>query len=167
MENPVEEFDELHWKIVDVLREGRATPSYLSQRTGESRQLVSQRLRDLRLSGFVEKVHKGLYELVEDPRQGSREVPHEMISAVNAIEWEGQGGAKTDERVRALASAVALLKERGESAPVVLRRHINNEFDLELKDSSVQRLLSDNLPKIPQVETESSGQIYVWNEENE
>lgn len=68
MANP-EDLDELHWEIVDVLREGRATPAYLAERTGESRQLVSQRLRDLRMAGYVEKVHKGLYELEEDPEQ--------------------------------------------------------------------------------------------------
>jgi len=164
MEDPTDEFDELHWKIADVLREGRATPSYLSERTGESRQLVSQRLRDMRLSGFVEKIHKGLYELVEDPRQDTGDVPTEIFDMVDGIEWDGQGGAKTDERVQALASAAALLRERGESAPVVLRRHISNEFDLDLKDSSVQRLLSDNLPKVDSVTTESNGQIYVWKE---
>lgn len=63
-----EELDELHWKIVDELREGRCTPSYLAEQTGESRQLISQRLRDLTMAGFVEKIHTGLYELVEDPR---------------------------------------------------------------------------------------------------
>jgi len=68
MANPEDELDALHWEIIDVLREGRATPSYLSERTGESRQLISQRLRDLRLAGVVEKIHKGLYELDEDPR---------------------------------------------------------------------------------------------------
>lgn len=68
MDDPTEEFDELHWDIIEVLREGRATPSYLSKRTDESRQLVSQRLRDLRLTGTVEKIDKGLYELVDDPR---------------------------------------------------------------------------------------------------
>lgn len=66
MADPQDQFDELHWEMIDVLQEGRATPNYLSERTGESRQLVSQRLRDLRLSGVIEKIHKGLYELDED-----------------------------------------------------------------------------------------------------
>jgi len=33
-------------------------------------------------------------------------------------------------------------------------------------DSIIQRLLSDNLPKIGAVETESNGQFYVWRENN-
>lgn len=61
------DLDELHWAIIEELQEGRCTPSYLAEKTGESRQLVSQRLRDLVMAGFVEKVHTGLYELVEDP----------------------------------------------------------------------------------------------------
>lgn len=67
MANPAEDFDELHWEIVGKLREGRCTPSYLAEETGESRQLVSHRLRDLVMAGYVEKVHTGLYELTTDP----------------------------------------------------------------------------------------------------
>lgn len=72
METPMagaDDLDDLHREILDVLAEGRGTPSYLAERTGESRQLVSQKLRDLRMAGFVERVHTGLYELVEDPRK--------------------------------------------------------------------------------------------------
>ncbi|MGB9954682.1 hypothetical protein ACOZ4F_20010 [Haloarcula marismortui] len=108
-----------------------------------------------------------LIERADSAGPSHEEMADEMVSAVDAIDWDGQGGAKTDERARALASAAALLRDRGESAPVVLRRHISNEFDLDLKDSSIQRLLSDNLPKIDAVETESNGQIYVWNEDDE
>ena len=67
MADPETDFNELHWAIVDIMREGRATPSYLADRTDESRQLVSHRLRDLTMAGYVEKVHTGLYELIEDP----------------------------------------------------------------------------------------------------
>ena len=65
MEND-DDLDELHQEIIAHLRKGRCTPSYLSELTGESRQLVSQKLRDLVMAGYVEKVHKGLYELVDD-----------------------------------------------------------------------------------------------------
>jgi predicted HTH transcriptional regulator len=64
-----DKLDNLHWKIINELREGRCTPSYLSEETGESRQLISQRLRDLVMAGYAKKVHTGLYELVEDPRE--------------------------------------------------------------------------------------------------
>ena len=47
----------------------RASPSYLAERTGASGQLISQRLRDLVMAGYVEKIHTGLYELAEDPDQ--------------------------------------------------------------------------------------------------
>jgi len=61
-----DELDELHWDVIEILREGRATPNYLSERTGESRALVSQRLRDLQIRGSVNKVSRGLYELVPE-----------------------------------------------------------------------------------------------------
>jgi len=67
MDDP--DLDELHRAILDELREGRVTPSYLADQTGESRQLMSSRLRDLVMGGHVRKVHKGLYELVDDPRE--------------------------------------------------------------------------------------------------
>jgi len=63
------DLDELHTAVLDELKDGRVTPSLLSDRTGESRQLMSSRLRDLVMGGHVRKVHKGLYELVDDPRE--------------------------------------------------------------------------------------------------
>ncbi|MFC7047214.1 winged helix-turn-helix domain-containing protein [Halobacteriaceae archaeon GCM10025711] len=65
------ELDELHWAIIEHLREGRCTPSFLAEETGESRQLISQRLRDLVMAGYVEKIHTGLYELRNDPGNNS------------------------------------------------------------------------------------------------
>lgn len=86
MGDPKDEFDELHWEIIEILREGRVTPSYLGSETGESRQLVSQRLRDLQLAGFVEKVHKGLYELDDDPQTEQREVQGNIETALDGTE---------------------------------------------------------------------------------
>jgi len=60
------ELDELHHAILEKLEEGRGTPNYLADHVGESRQLVSHRLRDLRMLGRVRRVAKGLYELAED-----------------------------------------------------------------------------------------------------
>lgn len=66
-----DDMDDLHHEIVDIMLEGRtdgqpwgyATPRYLAERTGESRQLVSNRLRDLEFGDAVEKVVRGLYRL--------------------------------------------------------------------------------------------------------
>lgn len=59
--NPTDE------KILDMLRKGRCTPAYISDQTGYTRQNVTNRLNRLVEHGFAEKVHRGLYELVEDP----------------------------------------------------------------------------------------------------
>jgi len=58
-------------EILEMLSEGRATPAALKDWTGLSGQTVHNRLGRLVAAGHVEKVHEsGLYELVEDPRDG-------------------------------------------------------------------------------------------------
>lgn len=59
--NPTDE------KILEMLREGRCTPAYIADKTGYTRQNVTNRLNRLVEHDFAEKVHRGLYELVEDP----------------------------------------------------------------------------------------------------
>jgi uncharacterized membrane protein len=54
--------------ILTHLREGRCTPNYIASETGYSRGNITSRLKRLSEHGHVEKVHKGLYELVEDPK---------------------------------------------------------------------------------------------------
>lgn len=54
--------------ILDVLREGRATPAYLIERTPFTKQTVHNRLNVLVAAGHVDKVTDGLYELAGDPR---------------------------------------------------------------------------------------------------
>lgn len=54
--------------ILDMLTEGRCTPSYIADEHGYSRQNVTNRLGRLREHNYVRRVHKGLYELIEDPR---------------------------------------------------------------------------------------------------
>lgn len=73
MADPETDFDDLHQEILSHLREGRVTPSYLAELTDESRQLISSRLRDLTMAGYVEKIHTGLYELVEDPQESEND----------------------------------------------------------------------------------------------
>lgn len=59
--NPTDEI------IVEMLREGRCTPSYIADEHGYSRQNVTNRLNRLVEHGYVTRVHTGLYELSDDP----------------------------------------------------------------------------------------------------
>jgi len=54
--------------ILDMLREGRCSPSYIAEKAEYSRQNVTNRLGRLVEHGYVRKLHPGLYELVDDPR---------------------------------------------------------------------------------------------------
>ncbi|XGI82756.1 winged helix-turn-helix domain-containing protein [Halorutilales archaeon Cl-col2-1] len=56
-------------RILDMLSEGRCTPNYIADELDLSRQHITNRLRRLEEHGLIEKVHRGLYELVDDPRQ--------------------------------------------------------------------------------------------------
>lgn len=56
--------------ILDLLNEGRVTAPYVATETDYSLQYVRDRLRRLVEHGHVLKIHEGLYELVEDPRDG-------------------------------------------------------------------------------------------------
>ncbi|GGM58975.1 DNA-binding IclR family transcriptional regulator [Halarchaeum rubridurum] len=55
--------------LLSLLREGRITAPYAAAETGYNLQYVRDRLTRLVEHGNVEKVHEGLYELVEDPRE--------------------------------------------------------------------------------------------------
>ncbi|QLH84988.1 MarR family transcriptional regulator [Halosimplex pelagicum] len=53
-----------------MLREGRVTAPFVADETGYSLQYVREQLTDLVKHGHVEKIHDGLYELVEEPTGG-------------------------------------------------------------------------------------------------
>lgn len=56
-------------KILDALNEHEmGTPSAISEWAGVSDSHVHNRLDVLIAFGYVEKVHRGLYKLVSDPR---------------------------------------------------------------------------------------------------
>jgi len=54
--------------ILETLEEGRCTPSYIADKHSYSRQNVANRLNRLVELGYVRRVHTGLYEVSEDPR---------------------------------------------------------------------------------------------------
>jgi len=58
-------------EALHMLRQGRVTAPYVVEETGYSLQYVREQLTDLTKHGHVEKVHNGLYELVNDPREES------------------------------------------------------------------------------------------------
>lgn len=59
-------------QILDVLASGRNVPSNIADETGVSRQYVQQRLQVLEAADYVENIGRGVYELVNDPREDSR-----------------------------------------------------------------------------------------------
>lgn len=64
-------------KILEVLQDGKeegrpwgyANPKRLEEELDERRQYINRALRGLVDSGWVEKVNRGLYRFVTDPRE--------------------------------------------------------------------------------------------------
>lgn len=55
--------------ILELLEEGRCTPSYIAQETDYSRGNIQNRLLRLVEHDYVRQLGGGLYELVDDPRE--------------------------------------------------------------------------------------------------
>lgn len=55
--------------ILDMLHEGRCSPTYIAEEKEYSRQNVTNRLGRLVEHGYVRKLAPGLYELAHDPRE--------------------------------------------------------------------------------------------------
>jgi predicted transcriptional regulator len=56
-------------QVLTVIEEGRANPLHIREETGLSKQRVNDSLDRLCSAGWVKKVTRGLYELVDDPRK--------------------------------------------------------------------------------------------------
>lgn len=65
-----DEFSETELAILDMLAEGRCTPSYIAAEIDKSQPYIRDRLSDLKRLGLVDTVHRGLYELAEDVAEG-------------------------------------------------------------------------------------------------
>jgi len=64
--------DEDEEQVLAVMRaEGRATPLLIREETDIRKEYISRYLDNLRRAGWVRKVTRGLYEFVEDPREGN------------------------------------------------------------------------------------------------
>jgi predicted HTH transcriptional regulator len=54
---------------LELLREGRVTAPFVAEQADYSLQYIREELTDLVKHGHVSKIHDGLYELVDDPRE--------------------------------------------------------------------------------------------------
>jgi ArsR family transcriptional regulator, cadmium/lead-responsive transcriptional repressor len=59
---------EIDDKILNELHKGRNVPSNLAEELDVSRQYIQQRLKLLEAADYVENIGRGVYEIVNDPR---------------------------------------------------------------------------------------------------
>jgi biotin operon repressor len=63
-----EELDESDEAIIKTIADGTAvSPKAIGDEIGEDRAFVWQRLRGLQIDGYVEKVQRGVYQVVDNP----------------------------------------------------------------------------------------------------
>ena len=97
-------------KVLDVLHDGRVTPQYVAEEIEVSRTYASERLKRLKEHRHVRKLASGLYELVEDPREGTdptpgREPPAEREESIEDLrdqldQLESEAAKLRDEKAR-------------------------------------------------------------------
>jgi predicted transcriptional regulator len=54
---------------LDALHDGRNVPSNLAEDLDLTRQHIQKRLKRLEEHGYIRNIGRGVYELVEDPRE--------------------------------------------------------------------------------------------------
>lgn len=60
-------------EILSELDDGRVTPAFVASRCDVDRSYISQRLIRLAEHGHVDELVRGLYELIDDPREDGDE----------------------------------------------------------------------------------------------
>jgi DNA-binding Lrp family transcriptional regulator len=55
--------------LLDALHDGRNVPSNLAEDLDLTRQHIQKRLKRLEEHGYIRNIGRGVYELVEDPRE--------------------------------------------------------------------------------------------------
>ena len=83
-------------ELLEVMKDepcGRVTPFLLRERTGLSKQRVSNSLRQLVASGWVNKPYRGLYDLDEDPEMNrdesaSQRLHYDTMAALDYLRAE-------------------------------------------------------------------------------
>lgn len=56
-------------RVIELLTEGRNVPANIAEEIDVTRQYIQQRLKRLSEHGYVDNIGRGVYELVEDPRE--------------------------------------------------------------------------------------------------
>ena len=56
-------------RIIEILQEGRNVPANIAEELDFSRGYIQQRLKRLEEHGYVTNIGRGVYELIDDPRE--------------------------------------------------------------------------------------------------
>jgi len=107
------QLNDLDQRILDELADDRASPGYLSEQLGEDSSYINQRLKRLGEHGHVEKLARGLWELVDDPRGEPTPALEDVLNGIaTAVEYCESVGMDSE-----AAELGELYQRIGENAP--------------------------------------------------
>lgn len=66
---PAPDLNDTDLTILDMLAEGRNVPANIGDELDVSRQYIHQRMKILETADYIRNIGRGVYELVEDPRE--------------------------------------------------------------------------------------------------
>lgn len=119
--------------ILDELKRGRASPSYLSERIDIEQTYINQRLRRLDEHGHVENLARGLWELADDPRDDDAEPP----------DTPDAGDLETE--IRDLQSELSRVRnERDECREQLATLDTHASVEIEQARDALERALEDD-----------------------
>jgi DNA-binding transcriptional ArsR family regulator len=107
-----EQLNDADEQILDVLREGRATPALVSDVADLGRSYVSQRLIRLEEHGNVDELVRGLYELRYDPRETDADAGDEQRRLRESAEALKDERAELQEQLADAHERIDELEER-------------------------------------------------------
>jgi len=100
--------------VIEVLREGRANPLLLRERTGYDKGTLNTALSNLTSAGWIRRVTRGLYEFVEDPRDSQEPETDPIEDALTG--WShGRGEEKQQASEQVARASLEWLREHGRS----------------------------------------------------
>jgi hypothetical protein len=130
-------------KLLELLNEGRVTAPYAAEETGYSLQYVRDRLARFVEHGNVTKVHEGLYELRDDPREGDMSGGRES-EVSHATEWLPDEPPHDDAVLDAMDIPQAKDREPCRDAVYAVRDYLE-----EHGPASMREIVTDVMPDYP------------------
>jgi len=143
-----EDLNETDETLLDVLQQGRVTPTFAAEEISVSREYASDRLKRLTEHGHIQKVAPGLYELASDPRHDRTELDRTGDGEVNELAEVVEEQKRTIERLRERDVDRELISETKRTLSLIkdeLNSDVSSRDRIEMLVENAQTTLDEAL----------------------